>query len=61
MSESLAERERMNTSLNEQIQQLTNELRVKQDEFQQIQKSLNKQVKYFVLFYNKNKKLIYFS
>jgi hypothetical protein len=61
VSESLAERERMNTSLNEQIQQLTNELRVKQDEFQQIQKSLNKQVKYFVLFYNKNKKLIYFS
>jgi hypothetical protein len=31
--------------LNEQIQKLTNELRVKQDESQQIQKSLNKQVK----------------
>ncbi|CAF3647727.1 unnamed protein product [Rotaria sp. Silwood1] len=44
LSESLVERERTNTTLNEQIQKLTNELRIKYDEFQQIQKSLNKQL-----------------
>ncbi len=37
----------MNTSLNEQLQKLTNEFRIKQEEFQQIEKSLNKQVKHF--------------
>ncbi|CAF4372346.1 unnamed protein product, partial [Rotaria sp. Silwood2] len=44
LSESLVERERTNKTLNEQIQQLTNEFRLKHDEFQQIQKSLNKQL-----------------
>ncbi|CAF4437276.1 unnamed protein product, partial [Adineta steineri] len=41
LSESLVEYERRNTILNEQIQQLTNELRLKQEEFHQIEKSLN--------------------
>ncbi|CAF4129012.1 unnamed protein product [Rotaria sordida] len=44
LSESLVERERTNTTLNEQIQHLANEFHIKQDEFQQIQKSLNKQL-----------------
>ena len=44
MSDALVQRENSNTVLNEQVQQLTKELKVKQDEFQQMQKSLNKQV-----------------
>ncbi|CAM2700904.1 unnamed protein product [Rotaria socialis] len=44
VSEVLVQREHANSALNQQIQQLTNELKAKQDEFQQIQKSLNKQL-----------------
>ncbi|CAF0725433.1 unnamed protein product [Rotaria sordida] len=44
VSETLTQREHTNNALNQQIQQLTNELKAKQDEFQQIQKSLNKQL-----------------
>ncbi|CAF3693774.1 unnamed protein product [Adineta steineri] len=44
LSESLIEYERRNTILNEQVQQLTNELRLKQEEFQQIEKSLNQKL-----------------
>ncbi|CAF4150962.1 unnamed protein product, partial [Rotaria sp. Silwood2] len=44
VSETLAQREHANNALNQQIQQLTNELKIKQDEFQQMQKSLNKQL-----------------
>lgn len=44
VSEVLAQREHANNVLNQQIQQLTNELKAKQEEFQQMQKSLNKQV-----------------
>ncbi|CAF4627601.1 unnamed protein product [Rotaria sp. Silwood1] len=44
VSESLTQREHANHALNQQIQQLTNELKIKQDEFQQMQKSLNKQL-----------------
>ena len=44
LTETLGERDRTNAALNEQLQHLTNEYKIKQDEFQQMQKTLNKQV-----------------
>ncbi|CAF4363970.1 unnamed protein product, partial [Adineta steineri] len=44
VSKALAEREQTNATLNEQLQQLTNEFKLKQEEFQKTQKALNKQL-----------------
>lgn len=44
VSQSLADCEHTNTTLNEQIQRLTNDFRLKQDEFHQIEKNLTKQL-----------------
>ncbi|CAF0728780.1 unnamed protein product [Adineta steineri] len=44
VSKALAEREQTNATLNEQLQQLTNEFKLKQEEFQKTQKALTKQL-----------------